>query len=244
MCAITAQTDLKYDKTNKKNSIAKVLAERIVKQGELFTANYNTWIGMSSFVITGNEPEYYQSMTFGFQPPWAAKSMLLFNARAEGKEGLQNGKSHLPGIFEMPAFREPIREQRCVIPVDYFIEGTESRKLEEPFLVEQKDHEILLLAGIWQTWTNPNNGQEQKGFAIITTEAAPLMRSIGHHRSPLRLTENTIDSWLSEGTSPNELSSILSPANFEDCQAFPIDPIIKSRRNSKDVIRKRLSLFD
>jgi putative SOS response-associated peptidase YedK len=69
------------------------------------------------------------------------------------------------------------------------------------------------------------------------------MKEIKHHRSPLKLEDEEIDLWLDENADEKAINEILYPHSFEECEATAIDPIIKSKVNSREVIKLRTSLF-
>ncbi len=245
MCSVKAQTELKF-KNRKKIKIAnKTLEQRILKETLAFKPNYNIWIGMKALVITAQEPEFYQDMTFGLTPCWAKKKMYLFNARSEGKfnEANDPNYNHEKGIFSMPSFRDAIKNRRCIVPVDYFIEGSEKEKLNDPYLIRRKDREALVLAGIWDEWVDESTGEVMKSYAIVTSAASALMQEIKHHRSPLKLEDEEIDVWLNPDSKKEDIEKILYPHQFSECEATAIDPIIKSKINDPGIIRLRSSLF-
>lgn len=239
MCSVTAQTELTFKNRKKTKIASKVLEQRIIKDHLSFIPNVNTWIGMQSYVITDAQPEYYQQMVFGLTPSWAAKKLYLFNARAEGKLNDTNDTNYKGemGIFNMPSFRQAIQKRRCIIPVDYFVEGSQKNKLNEPFLIRRKDQEATILAGIWEEWVDQATGEIMKSYSILTTAAANLLQQIQHHRSPLKLNDEEIDIWLNPASNKEDINKILYPHDFSDSEALRIDPIIKSKVNDPDVIR-------
>lgn len=239
MCSVKAQTELKFKNRRTSKIASKALEQRIIKGDQAFIPNVNIWIGMQAYVITDKEPQHYQQMVFGLTPNWADKKMYLFNARVEGKLNSENDplyKSEL-GIFSMPSFRNAIQKRRCIIPVDYFIEGPEKEKLSKPFLIRRKDQEALILAGIWEEWVDKKTGEILKTYAILTTAASNLLQSIQHHRSPLILNDEEIDVWLNPTSSAEQLKSIMFPHDFSNAEALPIDPIIKTKVNDPEIIR-------
>ncbi len=239
MCSVKAQTELKYKNRRTSKIASKTLEQRIIKGDQAFVSNVNIWIGMQAYVITDKEPQYYQQMVFGLTPNWADKKMYLFNARVEGKLNAENDPSYQSemGIFSMPSFRNAIQKRRCIIPVDYFIEGPEKEKLSKPFLIRRKDQEALILAGIWEEWVDKKTGEIIKTYAILTTAAANLLQTIQHHRSPLILNDEEIDIWLNPNASTDQLKSIMFPHDFSNAEALPIDPIIKTKVNDPEIIR-------
>ncbi len=239
MCSVKAQTELKFKNRRTSKIASKTLEQRIIKGDQAFVSNVNIWIGMQAYVITDKEPQYYQQMVFGLTPNWADKKMYLFNARVEGKLNAENDPSYQSemGIFSMPSFRNAIQKRRCIIPVDYFIEGPEKEKLSKPFLIRRKDQEALILAGIWEEWVDKKTGEIVKTYAILTTAAANLLQTIQHHRSPLILNDEEIDIWLNPNASTDQLKSIMFPHDFSNAEALPIDPIIKTKVNDPEIIR-------
>ncbi len=239
MCSVKAQTELKFKNRRTSKIASKALEQRIIKDNLAFVPNYNIWIGMQAYVITDKEPQHYQQMVFGLTPNWADKKMYLFNARVEGKLNSENDPNYSSemGIFSMPSFRNAIQKRRCIIPVDYFIEGPEKEKLSKPFLVRRKDQEAFVLAGIWEEWIDKKSGEIIKTYAILTTAASNLLQSIQHHRSPLILNDDEIDVWLNPSSTSNELKAIMFPHDFSNAEALAIDPIIKTKVNDPEIIR-------
>lgn len=239
MCSVKAQTELKYKNRRTSKIASKALEQRIIKGDQAFIPNFNIWIGMQAYVITDKEPQHYQQMVFGLTPNWADKKMYLFNARVEGKNNSENDPCYTSemGIFSMPSFRNAVQKRRCIIPVDYFIEGPEKEKLSKPFLIRRKDHEALILAGIWEEWIDKKTGEILKTYAILTTAASNLLQSIQHHRSPLILNDEEIDVWLNPTSSVEQLKSIMFPHDFSNAEALAIDPIIKTKVNDPEIIR-------
>ena len=171
--------------------------------------------------------------------------MYLFNARTEGDENAQNDDHYTGsmGIFEKPAFRESILSRRCLIPMDYFIEGPEKLGLRKPFLIHKTDWSGFVVAGIWDQWVDAQ--QKVVGsFSILTTAAAPLIQRIGHHRSPLVLKEEHYDLWLNAAASVNDLVAIMRPFDSSDFTLYPISDGVTKKRNSPEVMTPVLTLFD
>ena len=162
-----------------------------VPEGLDFTPSYNIGPGKYSPVITNTAPGELQLFRFGLTPFWSKKkSMMFINARSEGDQNKEDATDYkgAKGIIAKPAFRKPIRSQRCLIPADAFIEGTTKEKLSKPFVVYLKEHvRPFAFAGIWDVWADQETGEEISSFAIITSSANALLQKIPHHRSPVIL---------------------------------------------------------
>jgi len=204
-------------------------------EGDLeYRPSYNISPGSYAPVITDDNPRTLSMLQFGMTPFWAKKPMYLFNARTEGDSNQDNdpGYKGAKGIITKPAFRKPIRSQRCLVIADAFIEGTASEKLSKPYLVYLKDKERpFAFAGIWDTWVNTGTGEVVKSFAIVTTVANELLQMLPHHRSPVILPRKYEQDWLSSDLPLADVTRMLEPFPADRMNAFPIDPKIKNPRN-------------
>jgi len=221
--------------------------EKIAKRFELdipddidYTASYNIGPGKSALVIVNEGELQMEMMRFGLQPFWAKKSMLLINARAEGNRN-QDNKMNFRGakdIINKPAFRKPIRSQRCLVIADAFVEGTTENGLSEPYLVFLKNkNRPFAFAGIYDEWADLKTGETQRGFAIITAGPNELMQKIPHHRSPVILKQHQEKHWLNPKTPLTDITAMLSTYDAEEMDAYPISPKIKSiHEDSSDLI--------
>ncbi|MFO7864022.1 MAG: SOS response-associated peptidase [Salinivirgaceae bacterium] len=220
-----------------------ILAQRIEKLTKRFnvtlpndvayTPLFNIAPGDKTLVVTSNDNSVFQSFTFGLTPFWASKRMYLFNARAEGDRNKQNevGYRGSLGIINKPAFRKAIRSQRCLVPADAFIEGSDKNGLSDPYLVYLRDKvRPFSFAGIWDRWTNAEVGEEIYSFSIITTVANSLLQKIPHHRSPVILQQWQESKWLNLNTPLSEITAMLQPYSSELMNAYPIAPEIKNAR--------------
>lgn len=185
-------------------------------------------------VISSGHPQTIQLMHFGMQPPWATKSMLLLNARSEGDHNPENSTQYhgALGIIQKPAFRKPIRQQRCLVLADAFIEGPEQQRLQEPYLVYPKEKESpFAFAGIWESWQDHKTGEIRHGFAIITGPAMPVVASFKHHRSPIVLLKGEERTWLEPDLPLAEVTALLKASAELNWNAYPISTAIKQAAN-------------
>jgi putative SOS response-associated peptidase YedK len=195
----------------------------------MYKESFNITPGAMGLVITAERPREAQQFIFGLTPYWAQKPMYLINARAEGDHNKENDALYngARGIISKPAFRLPIRRQRCLVIADAFIEGTTQEKLAKPFLVYVRDRKPFAMAGIWDSWNNPSTGEQMQTFAIITTSANALMQMIPHHRSPVILEKSMEETWL-HGKHLDDITWMLKPYPAEKMNAYPISPAIRN----------------
>ena len=193
--------------------------------------SYNIGPGKFAPVITNERPHEIQLFRFGMTPSWMNRPTLLINARAEGDHNSDNNPIYngAKGIITKPAFRKPIRSQRCLIPADAFIEGPEKEKLNRPFVVYLRDKvRPFAFAGIWDCWKNPVTSELIYSFSIITTVANEVTQKIQHHRSPVSLHPEDEKKWLSDTLPLSEVTRLLVPYPGELMNAYPIAPTIKN----------------
>ena len=131
-------------------------------------------------VMNPQKPTYNLSaMRWGLVPHWCkspqqAKELSTYglNARTET-------------LTEKPLFRDAWKSQPCLVPVSGFFEWQAIGKKKQPHYIYASDLQPLLFAGIYAQWTDTETGELQQSYAIITTDANPLMREI--HNVKLRM---------------------------------------------------------
>ena len=111
-------------------------------------------------------------MRWGLLPPFYRTpngGPLLINARAEG-------------IAEKPAFREAVRERRCLVPADGFYEWQGEKGARTPFVIRPRGGGLMAFAGLWQDWRGPEGWIST--CAIVTCPANAVLAPI-HERMPV-----------------------------------------------------------
>src|SRR5215467_13011160 len=53
-----------------------------------------------------------------------------------------------------PAFRDPLKFRRCLIPADGFYEWKRTPTNKQPYCFEVNDGEVFAFAGLWDGWKN------------------------------------------------------------------------------------------
>ena len=67
-----------------------------------------------------------------------------------------------------------------------------------------KDGSPFGLAGLWESWKNPNTGEWERTFAIMTVPSNELVAQI-HNRMPAILETRSYDRWLGTEPDPHDL---------------------------------------
>ena len=137
-------------------------------------------------VIADDTGRRLQSMRWGFLPNWYKApndGPLLINARSDT-------------IATKPAFRQAVRDRRCLIPASGFFEWTVAAdKARLPWYIHRADGAPMIFAGIWQVW---ERGDDRRvTCAIVTCDADGPMAQI-HNRMPVILEPADVPLWLGE----------------------------------------------
>lgn len=215
-------------------SIAEIISRRFKLVKADFTGPLiNIGPGEKGLIICSDTPDIAQMATFGLSPSFSNKQLYLFNARLEGKSNPENNPDYMgtPDIINMPSFRNAIRNQRCLVICDAFIEGPAHEKLKKPYLVFPRFRKRpFAMAGIWEDWVNKETGEISRTFAIITTPANPLLTRIGHHRSPMVLPPDFEQYWLHHKGIP-DLHRCLRAQDWDLFNAYPVSADISKIAN-------------
>jgi putative SOS response-associated peptidase YedK len=136
-------------------------------------------------------------LRWGLVPFWAkdlSAGTKMINARSEGIEA-------------KPAFRDALRQRRCLVPATGFYEwkGVPGRK--QPYAITLPDRPVFAFAGLWDRW-RPEGGDAVETFTIVTTDASPSVAQI-HDRMPVILPAEGEERWLSG--EPVDARALLKP---------------------------------
>jgi putative SOS response-associated peptidase YedK len=174
--------------------------------------------------------------SWGLIPQWCKSLSDAHSIRAK----TLNAMSETAAL--KPSFRDAFRHGRCIIPVSGFFEWHQFAGQKYPVYVSLKTQDIFSLAGISSEWTNPESGEKQLTFSILTREASRSM-SIIHNtkrRMPLILSADSEEKWLA-GVSTFDLSCKVTFPSDPPIEAYTVSRKINSihgRRNSPDSIGK------
>jgi putative SOS response-associated peptidase YedK len=154
-------------------------------------------------------------LRWGLVPSFAedpAVGNRLINARAET-------------VARKPAFREPFRKRRCLVPADGFYEWRRVGRARDPYLVKMRDGRTFAFAGVWDRWTRKDARIES--CSILTTAANELVARI-HDRMPVVLDRADYDLWLDPDAREEDLHRVLRPFPAAEMTAFPVSPLVNS----------------
>ena len=115
------------------------------------------------------------------------------------------------------------------MPVSGFYEWQDTGKGKVPYHIYLKDEPVFALAGLWDTWTDPE-GERLDSYTIITTSANEFMERL-HHRMPVILSEDTEEVWLDPKTSISTLVDLMVPFEAKRMTAQPVSTRVNNVRN-------------
>lgn len=128
---------------------------------EEWSPRYNIAPSQPIPVIRQNPKEPARELTlmkWGLIPHWAKDpsiAMITINAKSET-------------AAMKPAFRDPLKLGRCLIPADGFYEWRRRGETKRPFCFEINRGDLFAFAGLWDGWKDPN-GRWVKSCSILTT---------------------------------------------------------------------------
>ena len=168
---------------------------------------------------------------------WGLIPFWVKDAEAAKKLKAQTLNAVGETLFDKPAYRDCMMKQRCLIPVDGFIEWRDLNKAKYPHYITVKSNEIFSLGGIYSTWTDKSTGEIKTSFAVITTPANPMMQKIHNlkQRMPLIIAQTDESKWIDRDLSKNEIQSLIKPYDESDMQAYTISKYVNNPRNDRNI---------
>ena len=171
---------------------------------------------LSPVVINNSDQREMTAMKWGLVPSWAKDEKMKFiNARSET-------------VHEKPSFKNSLRNKRCLIPADGFIEwhGTE----KQPCYIYLKDQALFGFAGLWSTW-NSLEGVSLNTYSILTTAANEKLTPI-HARMPIILSSEQYETWLAPDSGLDVLQALLTAYPSEEFDFHLVSKEINSPKNN------------
>ncbi len=186
-------------------------------------------------VIANTKPYRIQEFTWGLIPFW-----IRTNLDAE-KIRLKTMNARADTIFEKPSYRFAIMKRRCLIPADGFYEWRYYHGRNYPYYIHMKNHDVFSIAGIWESWTNPEIKENIYTFSIITCNANQLLEKIHNKkkRMPVILPRDKEIDFLQQDLTMNEIKDLLTPIDDSLLESYTISNLITSsnqHRNDPKII--------
>ena len=158
------------------------------------------------------------TLRWGLIPSWAKDAKIAFstiNARAET-------------VAEKPAFRDALRQRRCLVIADGYYEWKTMSDGKQPYLFARKDAALMAFAGLWERWEK--GGEPIETFTIIVTAANALVQSV-HDRMPVILDPAYFGAWLDTSNPPADVLPLLKPYEGADLEMTAVSRKLNSVHN-------------
>lgn len=132
--------------------------------------------------------------SFGLIPHWAKDTKIArntFNARTET-------------VHEKPSFRDSWSKSRhCIIPAEAIFEPDWRSGKAKATRIVRADGKPFAIAGLWASWTNPENDNTLHSFTMLTINAHDHEFMRNYHKPGVEkrmlcfLHDNEYEAWLS-----------------------------------------------
>lgn len=173
-------------------------------------------------VLRPGEPRRLDLLRWGLVPWWAEGPEIgnrMINARAES-------------AAEKPAFRDSLRQKRCLVPADGFYEWQKLGRARQPFLIRRPDRRPFAFAGLWSRWRS-KECEPLETYTILTTDADERIGDL-HDRMPLILEPEQFDLWLDPAVQdPAKLLPLLRPGGGGDLELVPVSTKVNNPVNDE-----------
>jgi len=162
-------------------------------------------------------------MGWGLIPSWAKNPSIATSTI--------NAKSETAAT--KPAFRDPFKFRRCLIPADAFYEWKRTGSSKQPYCFEVREGELFAFAGIWDGWKDPT-GNWVKTCSILTTTPNAVTRAV-HGRMPVILDPGSYNLWLDPGMqNVATISELLKPYDARLMRCYPVSTRINHVGNDDE----------
>jgi len=157
--------------------------------------------------------------------PWWSKTLAIgsrcINARAET-------------VKRAPAFRDAFAERRCLVVIDGFFEWkTVGPKDRRPHHIRLAEGGPFALAGLWERWKSPEDGQVLETCTVVTTPSHGAIREL-HDRMPLVLDAAARATWLGARSGAEDIlakASETQAARAAELVLMPVSKRVNDVRN-------------
>jgi len=159
-------------------------------------------------------------MRWGLVPHWAQD--------ASGAARTINARSETAAA--KPAFRDPLKFRRCLIPADAFYEWKRAATSKQPYCFEVNNGELFGFAGLWDGWKE-SSGNWIRTCSILTTTPNAVTSTV-HDRMPVILDADSYDLWLDPGMhNVTAISELLKPNDARSMRCYPVSTRVNSVSN-------------
>jgi putative SOS response-associated peptidase YedK len=196
-----------------------------------FKPRFNVRPGQMNPVVTSHSPNKISRMFWGLLPYFAKDEHYKYktiNAKAET-------------VAELPTFRKPLRERRCLVPATGFYEPDKIHYDKPPFpwhYFHLKDQPLFAFAGLYDIWKDKETGKEIYSYTIITTVPNEIVGKV-HNRMPVILKKEDEETWLNPDiVEPEQLLPLLKPYPADKMEEWRVGDAARNPRNDNSELIK------
>ncbi len=158
-----------------------------------------------------NDVRELSLLRWGLIPNWAKETSIATSTI--------NAKSETAAT--KPAFRDPLKFRRCLIPADGFYEWKRAARGKQPYCFEVRGGELFAFAGLGDGWKDSTD-QWIKTCCILTTTPNALTATV-HDRMPVILHPDRYDLWLNPGMqNVAAIGELLKPYDAGSMRSYPV----------------------
>ena len=165
-------------------SIIEEMAIEEWQDADLYTPSFNIAPTQSTPIMIDHMGRHVKPMKWGLIPNWAKDESIgskMINARSET-------------LLQKPSFQNLVPQKRCVVITDGYYEWKKASRKSIPYYIHHPSKKLLPMAGLWDMWEN-HSGKKIFSYTVITTTPTSTIKDI-HHRMPVILKSEDINSWL------------------------------------------------
>lgn len=165
---------------------------------------------------------------WGLVPSWAKERSIgqrMNNARGET-------------LAEKPSFRNAWRRRRCLVLADGWYEWQRVGTAKQPYFFHFEDAEPFGMAGLWESWRDPESGEPLESCCIVTTTARGVAAPV-HDRMPVIVPRDRHAAWLDPRlTDTAALDDLIADGDRPGLVATAVDRRVNDARNEgPDLVR-------
>ena len=136
------------------------------------------------------------------------------------------------------AYRPAFLARRCAIPADGFFDWIGAQAARRPIWFHAPDGALMLFAGLYESWLDPDTNEWIRTFTILTTDANETVAPV-HDRMPVILPSERVDDWLFVPAEEREryaetVAGLLRPAEAGVLVATEVSPRVNSVANDDE----------
>lgn len=160
------------------------------------------------------------NVQWGLIPYWSEERKIQFSTINAKVERVQTA----------PAYREPFKKRRCLVPASGFYEWQKIGKGKRPWYISDADGLGIAFAGLWDRWRDPKTEEVIESCTVIVGPPNELLNPI-HDRQPCILQPEHYEDWMSPDAPAEYLMTLLLPIPPDFLRAWPVSPAVGNVRN-------------